>query len=77
VDLSWDLAAQSILRTDGGLEVQGTSWPVGNGHHYGGTLEFPARTEAGEALLEGARTLSLVIRDTDVAERVFTWELAP
>ncbi|HET7009448.1 MAG TPA: hypothetical protein VFI11_01620 [Anaerolineales bacterium] len=76
VDLSWDLAAQSVLQTDTGLEVRGLVWPIGNGHHYGGTLTFPVQTEAGQALLDNATAVTLIIRDTDVAERVFTWELA-
>jgi len=76
VDLAWDLAAQSVLRTDTGLEVQGTSWPIGEGHHYGGTLSFPASTTDGTSVLDGAAALTLVIRDTDVPERAFVWELA-
>jgi hypothetical protein len=76
VSVSWDLAAQSVLKTDAGLEVKGLSWPVGGGHHYDGTLTFPAQTADGKALLDGARTLTLTIRDTDVPERVFTWSLS-
>lgn len=77
VDLGWDLAAQSMLATDTGREVGGQSWPVGGGHHYNATLSFPATTAAGLALLDGAASLTLTIRDTDVPERVFTWDLAP
>ena len=77
VDLSWNLAAQSVLRADTGLEVAGQSWPVGNGHHYQGTLAFPAKTAEGKSLLAGAKKLTLTIRDTDVSERVFEWELTP
>ena len=76
VDLGWDLAAQSVLATDTGLEVTGQSWPVGSGHHFEGTLSFPSTTSSGEFLLDGAASLTLTIRDTDVAARVFTWELA-
>lgn len=76
VDLAWDLAAQSTLKTDTGLEVQGQSWPAGSGHHYEGTLTFPAKTADGQSLLEGAKSLTLTIRDTDVNERVFVWELS-
>ena len=76
VDLGWDLARQSTLTTDEGLAVIGQTWPVGNGHHYEGILSFPARTTDGKPLLEGATDLRLVIRDTDVPERVFTWELS-
>ncbi len=75
VDLGWDLAAQSTLRTDTGLEVVGQTWPVGGGHHYAGTLSFPATTPDGQRLLEQAGTLTLTIRDTDVPERSFIWDL--
>ena len=77
VDLAWDLAAQSVLRTDSGLEVQALSWPLGSGHHYSGTLAFPSRSVDGAALLDGARVVTLIIRDTDVPERAFTWEVQP
>ena len=76
VDVSWNLAAQSVLKTDTGLEVKGLSWPVGSGHHYQGTLTFPAKTAEGKTLLDGATTLTLTLRDTDVPERVFVWELS-
>ena len=76
VDLGWDLAAQSVLATDTGLEVTGQRWPVGSGHHFEGTLSFPSTTSSGEFLLDGAASLTLTIRDTNVAARVFTWELA-
>lgn len=75
IDLGWDLAALSTLRTDAGVEVAGQTWPVGSGHHYDATLSFPATTADGRALLDGAATLTLTIRNTDVAERVFIWEL--
>ncbi len=75
VDVAWNLAALATLRTDSGLEVQGTSWPVGGGHHYGGTLSFPATSADGKPILDGATVLTLTIRDTDVPERVFVWEL--
>jgi hypothetical protein len=77
VDLGWDLAARSTLAADTGLEVTGQSWPVGSGHHYDGTLSFPTAAADGKALLSGAKTLTLTIRDTDVPQRVFTWELEP
>ena len=75
VDLSWNLAAQSALRTDTGLEVRGLKWPVGGGHHYEGTLAFPAKTAEGKTLLDGATTLTLNIRDAGAPERVFVWNL--
>jgi hypothetical protein len=77
VDLAWDLAAQSVLRTETGLEAQALSWPLGSGHHYSGTLTFPGRSADGAALLDGARVLTLIIRDTDVPERSFTWDVQP
>lgn len=76
VDLSWDLAAQSVLSTDTGLEVKGASWPVGGGHHYEGTLSFPAKTADGKPLLDGAKTLTLTIRDAAAPARVFVWALS-
>lgn len=77
VDLTWDLATQSVLRTESGLQVQALSWPPGSGHHYSGTLSFPGRSPDGAALLEGVRSLTLIIRDTDVPQRVFAWDLQP
>jgi len=76
VDLSWDLAAQSVLSTDTGREVKGASWPVGSGHHYEGTLSFPSQTADGKLLLDGAKKLTLTIRDAATPERVFEWELS-
>jgi len=77
VDVGWDLAAQAVLKTDTGLEVVGQSWTPGSGHHYENTLVFPAQTAAGQPLLTAAQTLTLVIRDTDVPERIFVWQLNP
>ena len=77
VDLSWDLAAQSVLTTDAGLEVKGLSWPVGGGHHYEGTLTFPTKTADGKFLLDGAKKLTLTILDAAAASRMFEWELSP
>ncbi len=76
VNLSWDLAAQSTLTTDAGLEVKGLSWPMGGGHHYMGTLTFPAKTADGKSLLEGAKKVTLTIRDAAAPIRVFEWELS-
>jgi hypothetical protein len=76
VNLGWNLAAQSTLTTDTGRQVLGQTWPVGNGHHYAGTLRFPAQTADGASLVAGAKRLTLAIRDTDVAQRVFVWDLS-
>ncbi len=75
VDLGWDLAAQSVLRTDKGLEVQGLEWPGGSGHHVSGVLSYPAKTADGQPLLEGASTVTLIIREAGVPERSFAWSL--
>jgi hypothetical protein len=44
------------------------------GHHVGGTLSFPASVD-GVSLLDGARVLTMTIRDVDIPERIFTWQL--
>ncbi len=75
IDLSMDLAALATLMTDTGLSVQAAEWdaPLG-GHHVFGTLSFPSTLE-GKAILDGASTLTLIIKDVDASERVFTWDL--
>ena len=77
VDLDWDLAALSTLESDVGRRAAAIGWPIGSGHHYSGTLSFPRLAPDGADLLEGASALRLTIRDTDVPERVFTWEISP
>jgi hypothetical protein len=77
VDVGWDLAVLAMLKTDAGIQVGAIGWPIGSGHHYGGTLTFPRVTADGDDLLSGAGVLHLIVRDTDVPERVFTWELRP
>jgi hypothetical protein len=74
VDLSMDLASLSTLVTDNGLSIPGALWdaPVG-GHHVSGVLSFLI-TESDNSLLTEANQLSLVVRDLDAAERVFTWQ---
>jgi len=76
VDLSWDLAAQSVLSTDTGLAVRGSSWPVGSGHHFEGTLSFPTQTPDGKPLLDGAKKLTLTIQDAGAPQRLFEWEIS-
>lgn len=75
VDLSMDLTQLATLRADTGAEVNASAWPVGSGHHVEGILSFPARTADGKSLLEGATKLTLVVKNVDVPERVFEWEL--
>ena len=77
VDLGWDLVALSTLESDVGRLAGAIGWPIGSGHHYGGTLSFPRLAADGADLLEGASVLRLTIRDTDMPERVFTWEISP
>lgn len=76
VDLSWNLAAQSTLAADTGLSVIGSSWPASNGHHAQGTLKFPAKTADGKPLLDGAKKLTLTIKDAGAPARVFEWTLS-
>lgn len=75
IDLSMDLAALATLTTDTGMSVQAVGWdaPLG-GHHVSGTLSFPASVES-KPILEGASKLTLTIKDVDVPERIFAWDL--
>lgn len=75
VDLSMDLAALATLETDTGLSVQADAWdaPLG-GHHVSGQLLFPARLN-NAPVLEGARHVTLTIRDLDAPIRTFEWDL--
>jgi hypothetical protein len=52
VDVGWDLAALATLETDAGINVGASGWPIGSGHHYGGTLSFPRLAADGADLLE-------------------------
>lgn len=76
VDLSMDLAVLSTLTTDNGKSVAATIWdgPMG-GHHVSGTLSFPASSE-GTSILDGAKTLTLTMKDVAAPERIFIWELS-
>ncbi len=75
IDLSMDLAALATLKTDTGQSVQATLWdaPLG-GHHVSGTLSFPASIES-KPILAGASKLTLIIKNVDASERLFTWDL--
>jgi hypothetical protein len=69
VDLGFDLASMAVLKTDTGTEIAPSAYQGGSGHHVRGRLSFP------EAPADGARTLTLVIRNAaGVAERTFTWQ---
>ena len=75
VDLSMDLAALATLTTDNGRSVTAMLWDaVPGGHHVSGVLSFPAMVE-GTAVLDGASSLTLTIRNVDAPERAFTWTL--
>lgn len=76
VELSWNLAAQSVLTTNTSVEVRGVEWPVGKGHHVEGTLKFPTKTTDGKLLLDGAKKLTLTIKDAGAPTRVFEWILS-
>ncbi len=76
VDLSMDLATLTMLTTDTGRSVQATGWDAPRGgHHVQGKLSFPASLD-GMPLLEGTSKLTLIVRDVDVPQRAFVWELA-
>ena len=75
VDLSMDMATLATLTTDDGRTVQATLWDAPRGgHHVSGKLSFPASMD-GRPLLEGATQLTLIIKDVDAPERIFTWDL--
>ncbi|NIS80319.1 MAG: hypothetical protein GTO14_08965 [Anaerolineales bacterium] len=76
VDLSMDLARLSTLTTDLGLSLDAESWTGGSGHHVRGLLSFSMYTPDGTSLVVGARELILTIRDVDVPERVFVWQVS-
>ena len=77
VDLSMDLASLATLTTDTGKAVQASQWDApGGGHHVSGKLIFPAKVE-GRPILEGAKKLTLIIKNLDVPERVLSWDLNP
>ena len=76
VDLSMDLTQLAVLRADTDVMVSASAWPLGSGHHYAATLSFPTETADGASLLDGATTLTLIIKDVGAPERVFEWALS-
>jgi len=76
VDLSMDLAQLATLETDTGLTLQALDWSGGEGHHVTGVLRFPAASQQGQPLLEGASLLILTLRDVDAPSRQFQWDAA-
>jgi hypothetical protein len=76
VELGMDLTALATLTTDSGRTAPAPSWDGSRGgHHVSGTLSFPARVD-GKALLDGATTITLTLKDVDAPERTFTWKLS-
>jgi cytoskeletal protein RodZ len=76
IDLSMDLATMATLNTDTGKSVQAATWDAPRGgHHVEGKLSFPASVD-GQPFLDGAKTLTLIIKDLDAPERVLSWELS-
>ena len=76
VDLGIDLAGLAQMTTDNGRSALAARWDApSGGHHVQGTLSFPVNVD-GQPLLTGARTLTLTLRNVDVPERTFVWELA-
>jgi hypothetical protein len=77
VNLDTDLVKNTFLTTDSGLSISPVRWDApSGGHHISGTLSF-APTLGNKVVLEGATKFTLTIRNVDVRERVFTWELQP
>lgn len=76
VDLSMDLSPLATLTTNTGATVQATLWdaPKG-GHHLMGKLSFPV-TQNGKSILDGAKKLTLTIKNVDAPERTFSWDLS-
>lgn len=68
VALDKDLKEVSVLVDDRGREYQPTSWDGGvGGHHLEGNLLF-------SSLKDGAKSVTLTIREIDSVDRVFSWE---
>jgi hypothetical protein len=75
VDLSMDLAKLAVLTTDTGKKVQAILWDAPRGgHHVEGKLSFPEALD-GKNLLDGARSITITIKDVDAPSRTFAWQL--
>ncbi len=76
VDLSMDLTALATLTTDTGVTTNAVTWDAPRGgHHVSGKLSFPNKIN-GVALLKDASTLTLILRNIDIPERRFKWEIS-
>jgi hypothetical protein len=77
VDLSMDLATLATLTFGNGKSLQASLWDAPRGwHHVSGKLYFPALSE-GQPVIVNAGEVQLVIKNLEVAERIFTWQLEP
>lgn len=76
VDLSMDMATLATLAADTGRQATATRWDAPRGgHHVVGVLSFPAIID-GVSLLDGASRLTITLRNVDVPERTFTWDVS-
>lgn len=75
VELGMNFAESSTLTTDTGITVSSATWDGSSGgHHVTGKLSFPT-SQDGKLILEGAKTLTLVIQNVDAEKRTFSWEM--
>ena len=75
VDLSMDLAPMATLSNDFNWGVQAIQWDAPRGgHHVTGKLSFPAKYD-GDSMLVAMARVTITIKDLDVPERLFTWQL--
>lgn len=75
VDLSMDLVELAVLSTDTGKTVQAVQWDAPRGgHHVAGKLSFPTTLD-GNSLFDGARSITITIKDVYAPARTFTWQL--
>jgi len=77
VELDVDLAKTATLQVDD-TQIEPTAWKSASGkaHHVEGVLSFPATDAAGESILKGTKTISLLIGSLPGKhELTFTWNL--
>lgn len=75
VDLSMDLAKLAVLSTDTGKTIQAIKWDAPRGgHHVSGKLSFPT-TVNGKNIFDGAKVVTVVIKNVDAPSRTFSWRL--
>ena len=75
IDLGMDLATLATISMDNGRSVSASLWDATpGGHHVSGVLSFPVTVDDAP-LLDDATRLTMTIRDVDVPERIFTWDV--